>query len=165
MPTRRMFLGLWMAFAMAIGIVTPAMSGYAGAPGGRLAVVVAKTCPLDELSGYDLKHLFLGEYVNGPGGKKLIPLVPPPNSPDRVGFDKVVLGMSADQAANYWIDRKIRGQSGAPKSIDSTDLMLRVVARLDGAVGYVRASDVTGDVKVLRIDGKMPGDAGYRVEY
>jgi ABC-type phosphate transport system substrate-binding protein len=141
---------------------TPATFGYAD-QSAPIAIVVSKASPIDELTIHDLKHLFMGEFVTGPGGKKLIPLAPTASSPERTTFDKSVLGMSTDQEASYWIDRKIRGQSGAPKSLDSADMLQRVVSKLDGAVGYVRIDQVSGDVKVLRIDGKKPGDGGYRV--
>ena len=65
--------------------------------------------------------------------------------------------------ARYWIDRKIRGQSGAPKAVEPVDVYARVVAKLDGAIGYVKVSDLRGDVKVLRIDGKVPTDYGYPI--
>jgi hypothetical protein len=42
--------------------------------------------------------------------------------------------------------------------------MQRVVARLDGAIGYVRADAVSSEVKVLRIDGKLPSDKDYPIE-
>ena len=155
------------AWAVAIATLvsaTPASPGYAGGPAIRLAVVVAKNSPLDNLSIHDLKHLFMGQNITGPNGQKLIPLAPTQNSPERTAFDSAILGMSPEQEQSYWIDRKIRGQPGAPKAIDSVDVMRKVVGRLEGAVGYVKATDVGPDVKVVRIDGKAPGDPGYRVE-
>ena len=43
-------------------------------------------------------------------------------------------------------------------------LLLRVLAQLPGGVSYVRTSDLAAagaGVRVLTIDGKKPGDAGY----
>jgi hypothetical protein len=39
--------------------------------------------------------------------------------------------------------------------------VLNLVAVIPGAVSFVRASMVTPVVKILKIDGKAPGDAGY----
>ena len=69
--------------------------------------------------------------------------------------------MTPEVVARYWIDRKIRGDSGPPKPIESADLLQRVVTRLDGAIGYVSATAVRPDVKVIQIDGKGPNDSGY----
>jgi len=128
-----------------------------------LAVVVAKNSPLDELSLYELKHLYLGEYVNGPDGKRLIPLHRAPGSPERVAFDAAVLGMSPDQETAYWIDRRIRGQSGSPRAIPQADLAQRIVEHLAGGVTYVPLDEVRPDMKLVRIDSKLPTDPGYRV--
>jgi hypothetical protein len=36
-----------------------------------------------------------------------------------------------------------------------------VVASYPGAITYVRADMVNASVRVLRVDGKLPGDPGY----
>jgi hypothetical protein len=128
-----------------------------------LAVVVAKSNPLSNISLYQLKHLYMGELLTDPDGKRLIPLNQPLQSDDRAAFDARVLGMSPDQQATYWIDRRIRGLSGSPRTVDSGDLAQRIAARLDGAVAYLPLSAVRPDVKVVRVDGKLPGDPGYRI--
>jgi hypothetical protein len=131
----------------------------------RLAVVVGKSSPLSELSVQDLKNLYRGDQLTGPGGKRLLPFALSPGLPERVGFDRVVLGWSPAEVGGYWIDRRIRGQSGPPRSVDSPELLLRVVAKLEGAVGYVRAADVRDYAKVLRIDGKLPSEPGYPISF
>jgi hypothetical protein len=144
-----------------------AMAAAAPVLGGqkvRLAIVVAKDSPISDISFYDLKRLYQGEAVNA-NGKRLVPLNLSPQSEDRVRFDRAVLGLSPENVSRYWIDRKIRGQSGAPKSLESSDLVQRVVLRVDGAIGYARLSALKPDVKVLRVDGKTPKDSGYSVEY
>jgi hypothetical protein len=130
----------------------------------RLAVVVGRNSSVGEVTLFDLKRLFMGEPVNA-GGKRLLPLNLPPLSSTRVGFDRTVLGMSPDDVVRYWIDRKIRGDSGAPKVLDSADLIQRVVARLEGAIGYVALSELRPDVKLVRVDRKLPDDKGYPIAY
>jgi len=129
-----------------------------------LAVIVSKTSGLSELSSAQLTRMYMGDLVDS-GGRRLIPLNRATATEEREQFDRVVLGKAPDEMARYWIDRKIRGQSGAPKAVEPVDVYARVVAKLDGAIGYVRVSDVRGDVKVLRIDGKAPTDQGYPIRY
>jgi hypothetical protein len=147
------------AFLIGGGADRPA-SAESPAP---LAVVVARTSPLSTISSYDLKHLYLGETFTAPDGRRLIPLNLSLQSHDRTAFDAAVLGMSSEQAGAYWIDRRIRGQAGSPRAVESGDLAQRIVSRLDGAVAYVRVSEVRPDVKVLRVDGRLPTDPGYRI--
>jgi hypothetical protein len=164
MGTRRSFV------TCCLGLVAVAATAAAGPALGagqgkvRLAIVVARDSPIDEISFYDLKRLYQGETINA-AGKRLLALNLPPMSEDRVRFDHAVLGMAPEVVARYWIDRKIRGQSGPPKSLDTPDLVQRVVMRLAGGIGYARLSDLKPDVKVLRVDGKTPRDGGYPVEY
>lgn len=165
MINRRTTLASFLGLTLSLGLALPAVAVNAAEPKVPLAVVVAKSSSLNELSFRELKRLYMGDSINGPNGKKLIPLTQVPVSRDRVGFDRSVLGMSAEAVARYWIDRKIRGQSGPPKAIDSVDALTRVVGNVDGAIGYVRPDQVRGDVKIVKIDGKLPGEIGYRVEY
>ena len=39
--------------------------------------------------------------------------------------------------------------------------MRKFVFNVPGAIGYLRPGDVDDSVKVLRIDGHLPGDAEY----
>lgn len=165
MNTRARHIAFWAKAVIMLALVSLAPVSRAGPSPVRLAVVVAKSSKISDLSIYDVKRLYQGETVSRPGAGKFVPLAQPSSSQDRVGFDKAVLGMSPEQVARYWVDRRIRGHAGPPKSIESPALLQRVVARVDGAVGYVRTSHVQGDVKVLRIDGKLPEDAGYSIEY
>lgn len=152
-----------LAFVLAL-VGTSATSTFVDAAEKSMAVIVAKNCPIDNLSFGDLKRLYGGSPVLA-SGKTLIPLTYPKHASERIGFDQTVLGLTADEVGRYWVDRKIRGQSGPPKAIDSAEIIVRVVTKVDGAVGYVRPSAIVPGVKVVRIDGKLPGDPGYRVSF
>jgi hypothetical protein len=154
-------LGLLGLVAYLIG-GTPFHPASAASP-DPLAIVVSKNSPLTNISLYELKHLYLGELVTGPDGKRLIPLNQTPPSRERLSFDAAVLGMSIEQQAGYWIDRRIRGMSGSPRSVDSGDLAQRVAARLEGTVTYLPFSAVRPDVKIVRVDGKLPTDPDYPI--
>lgn len=164
MATRRSFITCCLGLIAIAATAAAAPALGAGQGKVRLAIVVAKDSPLEDISFYDLKRLYQGETTNV-AGKRLAALNLPPLSEDRVRFDHAVLGMAPDAVARYWIDRKIRGQSGAPKALDTSDLVQRVVTRLSGGVGYARVGDVKPGVKVLRVDGKTPSDSGYPIEY
>jgi ABC-type phosphate transport system substrate-binding protein len=162
MPTRRRLLVSGVVM-LASPLLFPVLCAQAGPGAEQLAVVVAKDSAVDGLSLHELKRVYLGDNVQGPGGQKLLALNRETKGAERIGFDRSVLNMSPDVVARYWIDRKIRGQSAAPKAVDPASVIQKVVARLPGAIGYVRVHDLTADVKILRIDGKKPGDAGYAI--
>ena len=164
MKTRRSFLTACLGVSCLVatsGVTSPVGAGVAKT---RLAIVVSKDSPVSDISFYELKRLYLGEKINA-SGKRLLPLNLTPNFPERGAFDRTVLGMSPEAIARYWVDRKIRGDSGPPKTIEPLDLLQRVVARLDGAIGYVPVNEIRPELKALRIDGKGPNDGGYPLEF
>lgn len=156
--TRRFLVhgALLLAFAITAR-PTPSLAGK-----DALAVVVAKDFPVDNVTFGDLKRVYMGNPAVI-GGTKLVPFTYPRESSERVAFDQSVLGMDPDEVGRYWIDRKIRGQSGPPKSVESAAVVMKILSKVDGSIGYVRRSATNQTVKILRIDGKLPGDAGYRV--
>ncbi len=134
--------------------------GAQGTP--PLAVVVAQSAPIDAMSLSELRRVFLGQTVEK-GGVKLIPLNHPIKTGHRTRFDRAVLKMSPDEVGRYWVAERIRGARSAPKSVNSSVLLMKVVAKIPGAISYVPMNEVRPGLKVVRIGGKTPGDPGYPI--
>lgn len=130
-----------------------------------LAVIVAPTNKLTNISVADLRRVFQSERLTDPDGNRLIALNHPPKTVDRVGFDEVVMGMDPEAVGRFWIDRKIRGGSGPPRTVESLATLRRVVEKLPGAIGYIRPAQLSNEVRAIRVDGKLPEDPGYPVRY
>lgn len=128
-----------------------------------LVVVVSEKTPLVNLDSELLRRMYTGEAVRDERGNPLVPLNQAPGSKERLEFDRKVLSMEADEMARFWIDRKIRGQKGAPRSITPTINLARIVAKFPGTVGYLSPRDMVPGLKVIRVDGKSAGDAGYKL--
>lgn len=162
MATRREVLK-WSVGALA-GVASGLPTQWVGAQSAdSLAIVVAKASPIRDLSQFELKKLYLGANITDSTGERIIPFNQGPKLPDRLAFDSRVLGMTPDEVARYWIDRKIRGQTGAPKSVGSPELVQRVVSRLEHSITYVRFDQVLPEMRIISIDGAVPGDSGYRL--
>jgi ABC-type phosphate transport system substrate-binding protein len=125
-----------------------------------IAVIVAKSSKITGMSANDLKRAFTGETVSA-GGGRLVPFNQNPSSGPRAAFDRVVLRMTADEVGRFWVDRKIRGETGAPRALASSAQTVKVVAKFPNAIGYVPVDEVTADVKVIAVDGDLPGDDNY----
>jgi hypothetical protein len=130
-----------------------------------LAVIVSPNSKLTNISVADLRRVFQSERLTDPDGNRLIALNHPPKTVDRVGYDQVVLGMDPEGVGRFWIDRKIRGGSGPPRTVESLATLRRVVEKLPGAIGYLRPSQLSNEVRAVRVDGKLPEDSGYAVRY
>lgn len=148
--------------SIVIGLCLLALRQTAQADGKKLVVVVAKGSSVTNLSREDLKRCFLGEPVSA-GDKPLVPFNLPPSSPERSGFDKAVLGMSPEEVGRYWVDRKVRGQSGAPRSLPSPAHVAKVAAKFPAAIAYLPADQMTSDIQPVSVDGIPYTDARYNI--
>ncbi len=149
--TRRTFLGV--AFAAA-------NSGVVFAADEPLVVIASIKMTLTSISRSDLRRLFSGEPVTV-AGKPLVPFAASPASKERIFFDKTILNLSPEQMTKYWIDRRIRGQSSAPRSAPIPEIVVKAVASVPNAIGYVPASFPLMGVRAIAIDNKRAVDPSY----
>jgi hypothetical protein len=145
-----------------IGLCLVVIGGSARADGNKLVVVVAKGSQVTNISRSDLKRCFTGEPV-AVADKTLVPFNAAPSTPERSGFDKAVLGMSPDDVGRFWIDRKVRGQSAAPRSLPSAAHVAKVAAKFPNAIGYLQVDQMTSDIQAVAVDGVAYTDARYNI--
>ena len=115
-----------------------------------IAVIVNRKNDVSDLSFSELEAIFTTRKVYWSGNQRIVPFNFPPKHPVRVNFDRRVLHMDPDQVARYWIDRRVRGGNRPPRQLASGELVVRVVSKLETAIGYVPESLVTDLVKVVR---------------
>lgn len=127
-------------------------TGLALAAPARLVVIVGKASPIDNLTLGTLRNIFLAQPAVE-DGVRLVPFNSPPNSPERVLFDRRVLGMNPDEVARHWVDQRIRGNPGPPRVIAGAKLLRQVIARLPGAISYLSPEDLDGTVKAVTVGG------------
>lgn len=133
----------------------------AGATNKPLVVVVGAATPLRNISLGELRRAFLGEAVEAGTGKRLVPINHPSGTPTRDRFDLAVLGLKPEAVGRFWVDRRIRDQSPPPKTVQSAELAIRVVASLPGAITYGTSELVNDQLRAVTIDGKAAGQPGY----
>jgi ABC-type phosphate transport system substrate-binding protein len=149
--------GVIIAIGLALVVGWPTATRAARDP---LVVLVGADSPVHDLGASQLRALFLGRVVTV-SGTRLIPFNQPAGSSEREHFDRALLGMSPLEAARYWVNERIRGNAAAPRQVSSSRLVVRVVERLPGAVGYVPLSESAGSVRALTIDGVAPTSSSY----
>jgi hypothetical protein len=54
--------------------------------------------------------------------------------------------------------------TSGPKIVYSSDATVEQVGRTPGAIGLVTAPVTSKSVKVLKIDGRSPGQSGYKLK-
>ena len=146
----------------------PGRAAASGAPAAAptavqtVAIVVNPHATISNLSFVTLRRVFMGEQQFWPDHSKVTLLVRAPTARERSVVLDRIYQMSEEQFRQYWIGKMFRAEvAGGPKLVYSTDMALTLASTIKGSITFVPASAVTRDVKVLRIDGKLPGDAGY----
>jgi hypothetical protein len=152
---------VWLLSGFALWALTLGAPTSAQADGEALVVVTSADSPIQDLSLTELRRIYMGGDLRAKDGSRILALNRGHKTAERVEFDRVVLRMSPDRVAQYWIDRRIRGQSGSPKAVDPAPIVQKVVSRLQGSIGYVKASDVSDNVRVIPIGGRNPDDSDY----
>lgn len=127
-----------------------------------LAIVVHKDTAVDDLSMNDLRSIFLADQQFWPDRTRIILLVRAPQSDERDFVLNRIYQMSEAQFRQYWIAKMFRAEvPRGPKIVFSTDMTLDLVIAIPGSISFIRADDVTDEVKVVRVDGALPADADY----
>lgn len=147
------------------GAATLARAAWpAGQSGNRddLAVVVHRSNPVDDLSVAELRRMFLLETQTWPGGRKITVVLREKGQPERTHALELICDLTEVEYERHVLLQTFRGDVGwGPRAIHSASAMLRFVFNVPGAIGYVRADETDDSVKVLRIGGRLPGEAGY----
>lgn len=130
-----------------------------------LAIVVNRTNPLSEISTADLRRLFRGQRTRWSNGRRVTLVMRDPGTPEREAILRSLYGLAEEAYRRTYLQAVCSGEaSDAPKTLASTNGVLRFVYNVPGAIGYVRAREADRSVKMLRIDGRLPGEPGYRLE-
>lgn len=154
---------------LAIGLVlaATAMAPAASAQTGKvndLAIVVHPEAPVTDLSFGDLRKVFVGERQYWSRDVPVVLLIRAPASAERDAVLKTIYQMSEPQFKQFWIAKIFRAETATPpKIVYSSDSTNKLVEAVPGAIAFMMSSDVRPGLKVLRIDGHLPGEPGYRL--
>jgi len=130
-----------------------------------IAIVVHKDTEVDNLSLAELRSIFLADQQFWKNRKRIILLVRAPQSDERDFVLNRIYRMSEAQFRQYWISKMFRAEvPRGPKIVFSTDMTLELVIAIPGSISFMRAVDVTDDVKLVRIGGKLPSENGYPLQ-
>lgn len=139
-----------------------ALSVAVNAQDSAIAIVVHRDAPVDDLSMQELRSIFLADQQFWGNRTRISLLVRAPKSDERTLVLDRIYQMTEAQFRQYWIAKMFRAEiPRGPKIVFSTDMTLDLVVAVPGSISFMRASDVTDDVKVVSIDGKRPSDDGY----
>jgi ABC-type phosphate transport system substrate-binding protein len=127
-----------------------------------VAVVVQPDTPVSNLSLAEVRKIFLGDRQYWTANTPVVLLIRAPVARERDVVLKIIYQMSESQFKQYWIAKIFRAESvSAPKVVYSNDMASELVTALPGAIAFIDSRDVRPGTKVVRVDGRLPGEPGY----
>lgn len=105
----------------------------------------------DLISRASLRAIFGMLLQTWPGDSPTRVFVLRDDAPEHAVFSKTVLQVFPHQLRMAWDRQVFSGQGQYPEVVGSLQEMLARVASTPGAVGYVKASEVTPHVRVLKV--------------
>jgi ABC-type phosphate transport system substrate-binding protein len=120
-----------------------------------MAVVVNKENSVQNVTSAHLAKILRGEVKKWPDGRNVV-LVLHTSSPGEMATLQHLSKMSeADVKA------LLAAHNDAIQTVTSDADVIDAVASTSGAIGFVEEHSITDRVGVIRVDGKLPMEAGY----
>lgn len=153
------------ATTVAVGILaSAAIAAPARSEAQGMAVIVHPSTPIDNMTFEEMRRVFLGERQYWNAEMPVVLIVRAPVALERQVVLEKIYRMTESQFKQYWIARIFRAETvSTPKVVYSNQTINELVAAIPGAISLVREDAILPGVKVVRIDGALPGDGTYRL--
>jgi ABC-type phosphate transport system substrate-binding protein len=150
------------AAALALTLVCYSRSAADTTAVQDIAVVVNPNNAVNNLSLSGLGKIYRGERQYWRANLPVVVLFRTPGTYEREVVLRTIFQMTEQQYRQYWVSKIMRAEATSPPAeLFSSGMIKEGVAAIPGAIGCVRLSDVRPDMKVLRIDGRLPSEPGY----
>ena len=116
-------------------------------------VIVNKANPVKTLAVTELRRIFMKQTRMWPHAESIVPVDWDATSPVREAFSKQVLARSVREMADYWVQQSVTQGLTPPSTQRSSRALLRFVASVAGAIGYVPVGEADATVSVIKITG------------
>ena len=140
----------------------PSPPKSARVPWEGLAIVVNRNNPIQDVTLPQLRSMFYGEKKWWSNKHRITMAAMRHSTPEWKTVQRVIYKMNQHELEHYYLYQSFKGEGvSLPATMQAPADVMRFVAKTPGGLGYVRAPDVDDTVKVLRINGLLPGDDGY----
>jgi ABC-type phosphate transport system substrate-binding protein len=133
---------------------------------GDVAIIVNPKNSTRDISFDTLRKYFKAERGQWPNGTKVvIAMRQPSGQSERNAVLRSIYGWDENYYQKYFRQGQFNESiQQVPKELNTTYAMTQYVHYTPGAIGYVRADQVDNSkVNVLSVDGRKPGESGYRI--
>lgn len=131
---------------------------------GDIAVVVNPVNPENDVSVAHLRRLLLGDRRFWAGNVRVKLAFRERGVRERDRLLAVLLDMDNRAFDEHWRAKVFRGEAAEePLTLPSRETVIRYVQGTPGALAFMAEKDVPSWLKILRVEGKLPGEHGYAV--
>ena len=122
----------------------------------QLAVVTDNENPTANVSAADLQKIFNLRTHSWADGKAVMVVMRDPSATEMQLVLRKLLNMTPEQASSF-----VQAHKGSVVVADTDEAVIRFVSSNRGAIGVVDLYSLTKDVRVVKVDGKLPVEQGY----
>ncbi len=127
-------------------------------------MVVHPGVPVNELTFAEVRKIMLGDRQYWSPSLRITLIVRAPMAVERDILLKTVYQMTEAQFRQYWISKVFRDEApSGPRIVYSNEQAAELVGAIPGSITFVDAAQIPKGLKVLRVDGLLPGAPGYRL--
>jgi len=127
-----------------------------------IAVVVHPDVPANNLSFVEVRNLLLGDRQFWSTNLRVTLLMRAPGARERDVVLKTIYQMTEAEFRQYWIAKVFRGEvTAGPRIVYSNEMATELVGVIPGAIAFVNTAQVPEGLKVLKVDGYLPGEEEY----
>ncbi len=139
------------------------LSQAASGQDADIAVVVNPANGTSSLTVGELRKIFAGEKRSWTGGTPIKLLARAVGTRERTAMLDL-MSMKEDDYNRYWTTMMYRGEAQSqPPALPSIGMVKEAMKAYPGAIALVDSRDVKAEMKVIKVDGHLPGEAGYRL--
>jgi ABC-type phosphate transport system substrate-binding protein len=121
----------------------------------HMAVVVDKGNKAENISSVHLAKIFRAEVRKWPDGREVVLVLHSTSSGEKTTLERLLKVSDAE------LKSLIAAHRNSVRMAASDAEVLDLVASTPGAVGLVDVNAINGSINVVKVDGKLPTEAGY----
>jgi ABC-type phosphate transport system substrate-binding protein len=162
-----MITRIFWALIIVLLSASPAVTGASEnvVTGTSVAVIVNVDNPVDQLSLAELQRIVLGERRSWSAKLPVVLLMRNEESRERIFLLLKVCHMTEAEYHQHWTGKIFRGEvTSEPAALPSLGTALNFVSSIKGGISFVDVASVRPGIKVMRIDGRRPGEQGYPLQ-
>ena len=156
---------LWVVAAGLALTVPPSRCADDSTAQRTLAVVVHKSSTVDRISAADLRKMLTGELRAWPDARPIVVIQQPGGNATQQRMLQALLRTTPAGYNRHLLQVQFQGRAmPVIRVLNSDTNAIAFVWNVPGAISIVNADSAAAGashVKIIKIDGKLPGEAGY----